>query len=106
METAIIKYLNEKFEVSIPHRTTMEETAVLLAARINYLITNDFTQLVQILYRIDVSEPKLKSLLKQNPDEDAGKIIAALVIERQLEKIKSREQFKKGGEGINESDKW
>lgn len=106
METAIIKYLNEKFEVSIPQRTTMEETAVLLAARINYLITNDFTQLVQILYRIDVSEQKLKSLLKQNPDEDAGRIIAALVIERQLEKIRSREQFKKGAEDINESDKW
>ena len=106
METAIIKYLNEKFEVSIPAKTSSEQIELLLAERINYLIANDFTQLVQILYRIDVSEPKLKSLLKQHPNADAGRIIAALVIERQLEKIKSREQFRKADDNINEDERW
>ena len=48
--------------------------------------------LVQILYRIDVSEKKIKTLLKENQGSDAGKIIASLIIERQMQKIKSRQQ--------------
>jgi hypothetical protein len=49
---------------------------------INELIKNDFSRLVQILYRIDVSEEKLKYILQLNPNEDAAKLIAAVIIER------------------------
>jgi len=59
-----------------------------LASEINQLILTNFERLIQLLYRIDVSELKLKTLLKENPNEDAGKIIATLIIERQLQKIK------------------
>jgi hypothetical protein len=59
-----------------------------LAAEINQLILTNFERLVQLLYRIDVSETKLKTLLKENPDKDAGKLIALLMVERQLQKIK------------------
>ena len=106
METGIIKYLNEKFDLSIPAETTREQLEVFLAAKINQLITNDFIQLLQILYRIDVSEQKLRSLLKQNADTDAGRIIAVLIIERQLEKLRSREQFKRNDDNIDEEEKW
>ena len=37
---------------------------------------------MQLLYRIDVSEEKLKSILQLNPNEDAAKLIAAVIIER------------------------
>jgi len=63
-----------------------------LAEEINQLILVNFERLVQLLYRIDVSEMKLKILLKENPDQDAGKIIASLIIERQLQKIKSKNE--------------
>jgi hypothetical protein len=59
-----------------------------------------------LLYRIDVSEPKLKQMLKENPGKDAGEMIALLIIERQLQKLKSREQFKKPGNKISDEDKW
>ena len=59
-----------------------------LASEINQLILTNFERLVQLLYRIDVSETKLKTLLKENPDKDAGKLIALLMAERQLQKIK------------------
>lgn len=49
---------------------------------INDCIKNDFNKLVQLLYRIDVSEQKLKSILQSNPNEDAAKLIAAVIIER------------------------
>jgi len=53
-----------------------------LIAYINDCIQHDFNKLVQLLYRIDVSEEKLKYILQLNPDEDAAKLIAAVIVER------------------------
>ena len=53
-----------------------------LIAYINECIKHDFNKLVQLLYRIDVSEEKLKYILQLNPNEDAEKLIAAVIIER------------------------
>ena len=59
-----------------------------------------------ILYRIDVNERKLKYLLQENVGEDAAFIIADLIIERQIEKIKSRQQFSRRDDNISEEEKW
>ena len=66
-----------------------------LAGFINGLITNDFEQLLRILYRMDIDELKLRTALHQNPDRDAGDLIAELMIERQLQKIQSKKQQQK-----------
>jgi hypothetical protein len=63
-----------------------------LSEEINKMILTNFESLVQLLYRIDVSEMKLKTLLKEMPEEDAGKIIARLIIERQIQKINFKKQ--------------
>ena len=64
-----------------------------LETAINELIKNDFSRLVQILYRIDVSEAKLKNILNANPTEDAGKLIAQVILERLAATKKARESF-------------
>jgi hypothetical protein len=64
-----------------------------LETLINNLIKEDFSKLVQLLYRIDVSEAKLKNVLKEHPHEDAGKLIAQIVIERLAATKKARESF-------------
>ena len=76
-----------------------------LATYINDMILRDFTGLMNLLYRLDVSETKIRKLLDDMQHEDAGKIIAAVIIERQLQKIKSKQQFKQEGD-IPEEDKW
>jgi hypothetical protein len=83
-----------------------EELRTLLAARINDLIIHQFDKLVSLLYRIDISEYKLKQLLASNPSTDAGVVIANLIIERQVQKIKSREQFRNRENNISEEEKW
>lgn len=77
-----------------------------IAERINYLITHDFSLLVSILYRLDISEKKLKQLLQHNSSSTAGDIIAALIIERQLEKINSRKAFKNNAQDIPDAERW
>lgn len=64
-----------------------------LEQAINELIKNDFSKLVQFLYRIDVSEAKLKNILNANPTEDAGKLIAQIILERLAATKKARESF-------------
>jgi len=77
-----------------------------LVTEINHLIRSDFNRLISSLYRLDVSETKLKNLLQQNRAEDAAAIITDLIIERQLEKIKSRRQFSRRDDNISEEDRW
>ncbi|KYP15391.1 hypothetical protein [Flavihumibacter sp. CACIAM 22H1] len=76
-----------------------------LADWVNGLIQQDMQELIRVLYRIDISEPKLKYLLKEKVGEDASLIIADLIIERQLQKIKTRQQFKQAPPE-NEADRW
>ena len=78
----------------------------LLAEKINELINNDFQKLVLILYRMDVSETKLKQLLNENAGTNAALIITDLMIERQEQKIISRQQFRKKDENISDDEKW
>ena len=67
-----------------------------LAVFINELIDKDFNKLVNLLYRIDISEQKLKIAL-QNEDKtiSSSKTIAKLIIERQLQKLEFRKKFSK-----------
>ena len=77
-----------------------------LAARVNELIEKDFHQLISLLYRMDVSEPKLRALLKDNPGSDAGLLIAKLMVERQVQKIRSRQQYRQRDNDIDEKESW
>ena len=77
----------------------------LLVDRINNLLQYDFNKLITILYRVDVSDQKLQSLLNQQPQQDAANIIADLLIERQMQKIKSRNEFIQKNDK-SEEEKW
>ncbi len=72
---------------------------------IRFLIDTDFEKLVYLLYRIDVSEQKIKELLDNKSTTDAGEIIVNAIIERQKEKIDSRKHFRFDDTDSNE-EKW
>lgn len=76
-----------------------------LALQINHLIQADFHRLLASLYRLDISELKLKQTLEENTDKDAGELIATLVVERQLQKLKTRQAFRQQND-IPEDEKW
>jgi hypothetical protein len=102
MKNDIVHIVNQSFDLE----TTESNFVQYLTERINYLIVNDFNKLIYILYRTDINEVKLNKLLAENKKEDAGKIIAALFIQRQLEKIKSREENKMNTTNFEEEESW
>lgn len=98
----IDQLLNLNNQLSALHK--LERRAQLIEY-INHLLLDDFNKLVQILYRIDVDEKKLKALLQQNADTDAAVIIADLLIQRQEEKIITKNSFKSNN-NIADEEKW
>jgi hypothetical protein len=77
-----------------------------LSSYINHLIIHDFERLVSLLYRIDVDEKKLQSLLGQLPENNAADTIATLIIERQFQKIKSRQENRRNKNDMTEEESW
>jgi hypothetical protein len=64
-----------------------------LVEAVNDLADKDFGALIQVLYRLDVDEGKIKRALAANPGQDAAGLIAGLLLERQLQKLESRKHF-------------
>ncbi|UKJ06827.1 hypothetical protein [Solitalea lacus] len=84
----------EESDLSIP--ITAEEQFQLLRQRIitrvNEMLSADFSGLLNILYRADVNEDRLKQALAENP-ELPGEVIADAYIQRQLQKIETRRKY-------------
>lgn len=66
----------------------------LLSQHLVYLLINDMERLLNILYRIDVDEVKFKSLFNLNNPKLIAPELAKLIIERQLQKIATREAYR------------
>ena len=102
----IERLIADELGVAIPNSASLDDLRHALAEKFNALINSDFNHLIHLLYRIDVSETKLKQALEQNEGKDTAGLLADLVIERQLEKIRSRQQYGKRDENISEDEKW
>lgn len=103
-EPTLIAELSNKLEIDLPEKKSMEELKLLLAGYIDHLISNNPDKLVSILSRVDVSEKMLKANL-QKQKENASSIMAQMIIERQMEKIKTRERYR-SNDDVAEDEKW
>jgi hypothetical protein len=89
----------------LPPATAGQLLREQLGAWLNELIVYNQHKLIYVLYRVDLSEARIKKLLQQQ-HENAGLLMADLIIERQLQKIKLRQQFRQEDSNIPEEDKW
>jgi hypothetical protein len=105
ISTDLIPILRQSMEIDLPDNISFDRLKEQLASHINFLIQSDFQKLVSILYKVDIGESKLKHLLKENQGFDAANIITGLIIERQLQKIKSRREYR-NNENISDEEKW
>jgi hypothetical protein len=104
-----MQYPTEDVERLVSSLTTTPSNGEIrrqLSVAINEMILSDFDKLVMLLYRLDINETKLRKILNENPSQDAGNMIADLIIERQLQKIKSRQQFSQRDNNISGEEKW
>lgn len=96
---ALIQDLNRCQGWELTETLTIQQLEGWLAERLNEWIRWDFNSLVSFLYRVDISESGLRRLLHENPGEDAGLIIARMVIDRLGQKIESRKRYRRDDAG-------
>ena len=107
MATDIDVLIKELQRYSTPEERThasYEQLVNTLAEHINDHLLHDFPTLVQLLYRLDISEAKARELLKEG-DQPSNILIARLIIERELQKAKLKASFKKADD-IPDDEKW
>ncbi|MBP6686289.1 MAG: hypothetical protein KA160_00420 [Lacibacter sp.] len=102
----IIPLLNKELSLELSEKLAMGELEQQLTDHINHLINTDFEKLVYYLYRIDVNETKMKQLLQQQGGENTAQLITRLIIDRQLQKIKSRAEHKTSTTDDEGAERW
>ncbi|MEP6595252.1 MAG: hypothetical protein ABJA71_04860 [Ginsengibacter sp.] len=105
VQTELIHILNIELNTELPQAISEENLVQRLSEFISHLIQTNFQRLLLILYRVDVSEKKIKQLLQKDSSEDAAIIIAKLIIEREAQKIYSRNLFSHKND-ICDEEKW
>jgi hypothetical protein len=100
----ILKQMDESG--SLPPTTEKVHTIrEQLVVYINELIQHDFPRLVELLYRVDVNEKRLKELLASHKDTSSAALITDLLIERQLQKRTWRQAHTPNSD-IPDNDRW
>lgn len=87
----LIKIISKDFDV--PENISEEHLREVLVKTFEYLIEDDFQKLLQILYRADVDQYKLKELLESNVGRTSAEIIADAYIARQKAKVETWKKY-------------
>ena len=107
-EHALIAILNQEMDLTLPAKLPFEALRAALEEVVGNLLRDDLNRLIAMLYRVDISERKLKYLLQENVGTDASTIITDLIIARQLEKMASREKYRSEMDGADDDgeERW
>ncbi|MBZ0183043.1 MAG: hypothetical protein K8F60_11350 [Melioribacteraceae bacterium] len=103
IEENLIKPLLEKLNKdyypegnTLPAASNFGEIRKLLAERIAELAEKNFDKLINSLYRMDINEKKLHEVLYAKEKENIPSLIADLIIERQVQRIRTQILYKEG----------
>ena len=84
----------EKSYLELESREDMayDQAFLLIMRVVEDLMAKDFNRLINILYRIDVPEEKLKEALALSNDNPAS-VITKMILERELQKVATRKKY-------------
>lgn len=91
MQKMLTKIIAKDFE--IPEDLTESQLREVLVKTFEYLVDDDFQKLLQILYKADVDQYKLKALLENTEGKSSAEIIADAYIERQKAKVETWKKY-------------
>ncbi|TCC89114.1 hypothetical protein EZ428_15545 [Pedobacter frigiditerrae] len=92
--TSLLKLISKHFDV--PENISEAHLREVLIKTFEYLVEDDFPKLLQVLYRADVDQYKLKDLLENTEGKSTAEIIADAYIERQKAKVETWKKYSSG----------
>lgn len=88
---SLISIISKDF--NIPDQLSENQLRATMVDAFAYLIDNDFPKLIQILYKADVDQYKLKELLQTVEGSSSAEVIADVYIARQKAKIETWKKY-------------
>lgn len=91
-DTALL--LEKTFDLKIPDNlSTEDELVALMTPIIHQMLNRDFEKLLQVCYRVDLGEIRLKQILHESDPEMMAFDLAKALVERQILKIEIRNRY-------------
>jgi len=85
--------LVQAFDPTVEETMSMEDVRLFLIDRITRLLESNIDLLLSALYRIDVYEQKVKHAFQTATPHQLPEVLADLIIERQIQKIRIRQSY-------------
>ncbi|MCF8354772.1 MAG: hypothetical protein K9H48_09990 [Melioribacteraceae bacterium] len=95
----LIEKLENDFSIqtdSLPQKSDLEEIRSFLRLRVKQMMSGNYQRFLNNLYRIDISESKVSKVFADKTILDKPAAIADLIIERQLQRIKTQRLYREG----------
>lgn len=88
---ALSRIIENDFELE--NELSAEQLREKMVHAFSWLLDNDISKMMNILYRADVDEERLKSLLISRSQLPSAEVIADEYISRQMQKIETRKKY-------------
>lgn len=98
--------IREQLQSTIGFDLPESNWKIRLIDEIQHLLQHDLHKLISILYRMDVSEEKLRAMLQENPDKDGAEVIAAGMIERAIQRQQTKKEYGRTGTTDDTEEPW
>jgi hypothetical protein len=73
-----------------------EQLRQALKARLRELLDDDFSALVNAMYRLDVAENRFKAALEAGNSDLVAENLAEIVLQRELQRLETRRKYSSG----------
>jgi hypothetical protein len=105
---AELRQLDSGWLLPAGNRLSRSELEAALCTRIGWLLQHDFHRLIFLLYRVDISEKKIREVLTTSQGEDSAPLFTKLLLERLAEKARTRQDFarRRGNNETDDEEKW
>jgi hypothetical protein len=95
--TEAANYLQKDFALpAIAEAYSEEDLVSLLTPLVKTMLDRDFEKLLQICYRVDLGEEKLKTILHKSDPETLASDLSGALVARQILKAEIRRKYSEG----------
>ena len=77
-------------ETAVQRGLSLDDVHAYVAERVADLLQTNRAYLLHVLYRVDVAEADVRHAFETSPPGDLPHVIAALLVERQIQKLRLR----------------
>ena len=77
----------------IPESADREDLAKAIAPMVSHLLNREFERFLQLCYRLDLGEGKVREILSQSPPEEITGRMSLAIVDRQLIKVHFRKKY-------------